>query len=259
MTSTRRTADALLAGGLMAAILLAAPAAAQRGPAPASTHLPADVLSLACAPKVAFEAPAMPLRVTGGQDSFIRRTYLPGDLMTINAGTINGIAVGQEFFVRRLQISRREPVTPETPASIRTTGWIKVYAVDDEMSLATVTHACDTIEVDDYLEPFALPTVVEAAAERGKPERDNYGRVMVGSDRRRSFGKGDFVIVNRGSEHGVTAGAHFVFYRDKRMLENFLYDLGEAVAVEVKADISTLHVTVSRDVIQEGDYVSMRK
>ena len=27
------------------------------------------------------------------------------------------------------------------------------------MSLATITHACDTIEVDDYLEPFVLPPV----------------------------------------------------------------------------------------------------
>ena len=142
---------------------------------------------------------------------------------------------------------------------MRTTGWIKVYAVDDEWSLATITHACDTITIDDYLEPFTLPTVTPAAAERGKPERDNYGRVMVGNDRRRTFGKGDYLIVNRGSDHGITAGALFVFYRDKRQSENFLYELGEATPVDVKQDTATLLVTMSRDTINEGDYVAQRR
>jgi hypothetical protein len=36
---------------------LTVPAAAQRGPAPAKTNLPADVLSVACAPGIAFELP----------------------------------------------------------------------------------------------------------------------------------------------------------------------------------------------------------
>jgi hypothetical protein len=234
-------------------------AAAQRGPAPAATGLPADVLRLACAPGIAYEAPPMPLRIAGGQDSFARRIHAPGDLVAINAGVRNGIEVGQEFFVRRLQVSRREPVTAATPATVRTTGWIRVYAVEDTLSLATITHACDTIEIDDYLEPFVMPQPVPAALERPRPERDNYGRVLVGTDRRRSFGRGDFLIIDRGSNHGVTRGMQFVFYRDKRQPENFLYDLGEAVAVDVRPGSSTVEVTVSRDVIQSGDYVAMRR
>ena len=255
MTPTRRMPAVVIA------VLLAATdtAMAQRGPAATTTTLPADVLGLACAPQTAFEIPPTPLRVTGGQDSFIRRIHAPGDLVTINAGSMNGMEVGQEFFVRRIQVSSRERVSRQTPGTIRTTGWIKIYAVDPEMSLATITHACDTIEIDDYLEPFALPVVPSASSERGKPERDNYGRVMVGTDRRRVFGKGDYVIVNRGTDHGITPGALFVFYRDKRQPENFLYELGEATAVEVNVDTTTLLVTMSRDMIQEGDYVSQRK
>jgi hypothetical protein len=253
----RRPAAVLLAATLLAAA--AQPAAAQRGPAPVPTQLPADVLALACGPLAAFEVPPSPLRITGGQDSFVRRNHVPGDLVTINAGSVNGIEVGQEFFVRRVQKTGLGQVSRETPAIIRTNGWIKVYAVDEEWSLATVTYACDTITVDDYLEPLALPVVPPAAIDRGKPERGNYGRVMVSTDRRRVFGKGDYVIVNRGSDHGVTAGALFVFYRDKRQAENFLYELGEATAVDVKADTATLFVTLSRDSIHEGDYVSQRK
>jgi hypothetical protein len=232
---------------------------AQRAPAAAPTGLPPDVLALACAPRLATETPQVPLRVTGGQDSFERRIYMPGDLVTINAGTRNGIDVGQEYYVRRVQTSGRSAVSRRTPATIRTAGWIKVWAVDETMSLATITHACDTIEVDDYLEPFNLPTPVVATATIEKPQRENYGRVMVGQDRRRSFGKNDFFVVDRGSDHGVEVGTRFVLYRDKEVDENFLYILGEAVAVEVTPESSTLLLTVSADAIQAGDYVAMRR
>jgi hypothetical protein len=127
------------------------------------------------------------------------------------------------------------------------------------MSLATVTHACDTVQVDDYLEPFVLPVVPTPSADRPKPQRENYGHVLMGQDRRRSFGKGDFFMVDRGSDHGVTPGAQFVLYRDKRLAENFLFELGEAVAVDVTPDSSTLQVTVSLDAITEGDYVAIRR
>ena len=244
----------------VAAVLAGARLGAQRGPAPGMSHLTPDVLALACAPGMVFEQPPTPLRVTGGQDSFVRRTYAPGDLVTINAGTDNGIDVGQEYYVRRVQAAERRPVNRANPATVRTAGWIRIYAVDTQMSLATVVHACDTIDVDDFLEPFVLPTVTTPEETAGvKPQRGNYGRIVLGTDRRRSFGKGDFFIADRGSDHGVTVGARFVVYRDKRQAENFLYDIGEAVAVDVRPETSTLRVTVSRDAFLAGDYVAIRK
>jgi hypothetical protein len=245
----------------LALALLTSTLAAQKGPAPAaSTHLPADVLALACAPTLVYEAPPMPLRITGGQDSFIRYAFHPGDLITINAGTDHGLEVGQEFFARRVvPTTAISPVNRENPATIRTSGWIRVYAVDRQMSLATISHVCDTIDVGDYLQPFVVPQVPTIAADKPAAQRDNYGRVMVGSDRRRAFGKDEFFIVNRGAEHGVTVGAHFVVYRDRQRSGNFLYELGEAVAVDVRADSSTLLATVTRDAFLAGDLVALRK
>src|SRR4029453_10442284 len=231
---------------------------AQRGPAPSSTSLSPEVLSLACAPAAAPEAPQTGLRITGGQDSFVRRIYGPGDLVTINAGTKNGIEVGQEYYVRRLQIDRRAPVSADAPGTVRTTGWIKVYSVDerDQLSLATITHACDTIEVGDYLEPFKLPVVPAVSKDRPKPERDNYGKVIAGSDRRASFGKGDYIVINRGTDHGIEMGSQFVLYRDKKMDENFLFAIGEGIATEVKENTATVLVTQSRTGMESGDTVA---
>jgi hypothetical protein len=253
---TTRLFHTVLAVGLLAA---AVPAAAQRGPASRPSTLSADVLELACAPTMVVEAPPTPLRIMGGQDSFVRRIFQPGDLVTINAGTDNGIEVGQEYYVRRAQVSGRSAMSRENPGVIRTAGWIRIYAVDPRMALATITRVCDTIEAGDYLEPFVLPEVPAASATSGKPQRDNYGRILLGTDRRASFGLGDFLIVDRGSNHGVAPGTQFVVYRDKHQSGNFLFELGEAVAVDVKADTSTLRVTLSRDALTAGDYVAMRK
>lgn len=259
MRSTFRHAAVVPA--LAGAVLLAeAPfALAQHGPAPAATHISADVLSLACAPTVVYTAPSVPLRVTGGQDVTKRQSFALGDLVTINAGTKNGMTVGQEFYVRRALADRHAPITARTPATIRTAGWIRVYAVDDEMSLATVVYGCDTVQVGDYLEPFTMPTVVAPAKDRPKPERDNYARVMMGQDRRFSFGKGDYLVVDRGKDHGIFPGAHLVFYHDKGETGNFLYEVGEAVAVDVRETTATLLVTLSRDAIAVNDYVSLRR
>jgi hypothetical protein len=77
-----------------------------------------------------------------------RGSYAPGDLVTINAGINAGIAVGQEYYTRRTLSALDDP------------------AVDNpDMALATLSHACDTIDVGDYLEPFAPPIVTPVRAD----------------------------------------------------------------------------------------------
>ncbi|MBI2829377.1 MAG: hypothetical protein HYX77_08940 [Acidobacteria bacterium] len=246
----------LIAAGVVATAL---PVLAQRAPAHGSTNLSPEILSLACAPSLAFQVPPRPLRITGSQESFVHRSFAPGDLVAINAGGDNGIAVGQEYYTRRAVPIERRPVSRDNPATIRTTGWIRIYAVDPRMSLATITHACDSVEVNDYLSPFVLPDIPEISVNRPAAQRGNYGRVLTGNDNRTSFARDDYFLVDRGSDHGVTAGAHFVVYRDKREPGNFLFELGEAVAIEVRPESSTLRITLSRDAFIAGDYVALRK
>ena len=250
---TRVAATAALLTALTASVT------AQKAPVPSFVGLPEDVLALVCAPTSRYEMPDQSLRVTGGQDTGRRRSYSPGDFVTINGGRENGIEPGQEYYVRRLQMLANQEPSPETPANIRTSGWIRVYAVDDQLSLATVVHACDSIDVHDYLDPFVMPVVPKVSTEKAKPQRDNYGKILFAGDYRQAFGKGDFFMINRGSDHGVAPGDRFVIYRDKKQVDNFLYDLGEAVAVDVKADTATLQGIVSRDAFMPGDYVAPRK
>ena len=259
MTSRTRFTSSLMA----AAVVAATPLFAQRAPLSSPTNLPPETLSLACAPTLTYEPPTANTRVTGGQDSYVRRIHGPGDLVVLNKGTDDGLKIGEEFYVRRVSAPGQGKISRENPATVRTAGWIKVYAVDPKMSLATVTYACDTIEIDDYLEPFVLPQTPAASETRNKPEKNNYAHVMSGADRRRSFGKGDYFVLDRGTDQGIKPGSQFVVYRNKvdrdgQQPDVFLYELGEAVAVDVKKDRATLQVTLSRDAFTEGDLVAMR-
>lgn len=270
---------------LMTAALLAAAGSllAQTGPGPAGTHLPADVIALACAPTLAHEPPVVSLLITGGQDASTRYMYRPGDLITINGGSDNGIEVGQEYYVRRVEatsaygMSTAYGMSRTTQALIRTAGWVRVYAVDKTMSLVTVTHACDIpIEVGEYLEPFTVPIPPVPDANAPKAQRENYGHILVGSDRRTMFAKNDFFTIDRGTDHGVTLGARYVIYRDKRRTETaklpitaelpptviepeFLFEIGDAVVVKVQPESSTLLATTSRSAFMSGDYAAIRK
>ena len=264
---------------VMTAALLAAGGSllAQTGPAPAGTRLPAEVIDLACAPTLVYEAPSPSLLITGGQDASTRHIFRPGDLITINGGSDNGIEVGQEYYVRTVQVTRDSSISPKTLATIRTAGWVRVYAVDKTMSLVTVTHLCNLpIEIGEYLEPFTVPVPPIPDANPSKPQRENYGHIQIGSDRRTMFAKNDYFIIDRGSDHGVTLGARYVIYRDKRKTETakvpikaelpdtivepeFLFEIGDAVVVNVQPESSTLLATRARSSFLSGDYAAIRK
>jgi hypothetical protein len=261
-----------------AMLCVATPLFAQTGPAPAMTRMPPDVIAQACAPSLVFTKPVLSMLVTGGQDASTRLVFRPGDLVTINAGSENGIEVGQEYFVRRVQAPRGTGISRNAPATIHTTGWVKVYAVEKRMSLVTVTHACDAIDVGDYLEPFTVPQPPSAEVNPPAPQRENYGHILIGVDRRTMFGKDDFFTIDRGSDHGLVLGERVIVFRDKRKIETmkltagalkdlpdeivtpeFLYELGEAVVVDVKPEVSTLRAMSSRTSFLTGDYVALRK
>jgi len=273
MSRNRRSICILFTSAL---IRTAAPAAAQTGPPPTPTHLASDVIALACAPTLAFERPLASLLITGGQDASTRHAFHPGDLITINGGSDNGIEVGQEYYVRRVQAPRGSGISRTTPATIKTAGWVRVYAIDKTMSLVTVSHACDTIDVGDYLDPFSIPDPPTPDANPGKPQKDNYGHILMGTDRRTMFAKNDFVTIDRGTDHGVTLGARFMVFRDKRRMETkrllavkelpdeiitpeFLFEIGEAVVVEVRPEMSTVQILNARSALLSGDYVALRK
>ena len=184
------------------------PVLAQRAPAPASVKLPPEVLSLACAPKLAFEAPPTPLRVTGSQESFVHRSLRPRRPDHDQRGhrQRHRGRPGVLHAPRRARSSGARSAATIRPRSGRRAGSASRRWTTRCRSPRSRTRATG-IELNDYLEPFVLPDEPAISAIRPKAQRGNYGRVMTGNDSRTSFGRGDYFVVDRGSDHGVSRGA----------------------------------------------------
>ena len=67
------------------------------------------------------------------------------------------------------------------------------------------------------------------------------------------------MLIDRGSDQGVTIGARFAIYRDVRAPGVPLSAVGESVIVSTGKSMSLARITRSRDAVVSGDYVVPRK
>jgi len=217
--------------------------------------------ALICGPQPDTKPPAADaLTIRGAQDSRPRAMFSQRDLLVIDGGTGAGVQLGQEFLVRRgIRFGMPYGVTP-TRAS--TVAWIRIVAVNDTTAIASVQHACDAILRDDYLDPFVMPKPplgVERDDPVGELDFTNLSRVISGAESRAMGGVGDLMLMDRGSDQGVLAGARFAVYRDLHVGGMPLSSIGEAVVVTAGVETSVVRLTRTRDAVQSGDYLVPRK
>jgi hypothetical protein len=216
-------------------------------------------MAVACAPPPSFDnAPADALRIIGSQDAVPRSLFGNRDLLVIGGGTSAGVQLGQQFFVRRtihFGASQRG-------RGAKTLGWVRVVAVNESTAIATVDHVCGGMALEDYLEPFVapvLPANIERDEAPGQPDFTTLGRIVVGNEDRMSVGAGDFVLIDWGTEQGLTAGARFAIYRDVGVSGLPLASVGEGVVISTGSAMALTRITRSRDAVFSGDYVALRR
>jgi hypothetical protein len=212
---------------------------------------------LSCADLPVFSEPQPVHRLPGAHegDAKLRRAFAAPDTLMIPGGTSVGLAPGQQFFVRRLLTSpdHRKP-SPDTPATVHTAGWITVTAADDFSALARIDYACDGFIKGDYLEPFTAAPMPASIAAPGASQFTDMGRLMFGTDGRRAFANGDLIVINRGTAHGLTAGARISVFRDPKTAGP-LVEVGSAIVLTVAGDTSTVIADRVRDVLYTGDWI----
>jgi hypothetical protein len=240
-----------------AAIASATPAFAQGDVAELS---PLQV-AVACAPPPTLDGePGNVRHVIGTQDS-TPRTLLGGrDLVVIDGGTKDGLQLGQQFFVRRA--NRFGMYGAGRGRGAKTLGWLHVVAVNESTAIARIDHTCGALIATDYLEPFVAPVVpagADAVDTTGEPDFTSLGRIMNGSEDRTTFGNGDFALIDRGTEQGVTPGQRFAIYRDLRVGGLPLATIGEAVVITAGDSAAVARITRTRDAVVQGDYIAFRK
>jgi hypothetical protein len=216
---------------------------------------------LACALPPTIDPPlAGALRVAGAQDTALRLLYGARDLLVIDGGTSRNLQLGQEFFVRR--VDWFGPSGGMQPHTIRTAGWVKIVAVNETTSIATVEHSCTGMMKGDYLETFVAPTVppnVERADSSGDLDFQNPGRIGFGERLRTNAGIGEFMLIDRGTDEGAEPGSRFAVYRDLHAPGLPLAAVGEAVVVSSASSMAVVRITAARDSVVRGDYVVPRR
>jgi hypothetical protein len=243
-------------------------------------------IAVGCGPQAttATAGPSDAPRIAGSQDTSPRSLYGPNDLITVDAGTSNGIQLGQRFFVRRNEASYDAGTVPRvgdtsrwmgfvrrnmtynggaTPAphAIVTAGWVHIVSVNDSVAIAMIDNACDVIMQGDYLEPY-----VEPATPRDADRTDTTGaldfsmpaHVLFGDYARRIGGTGDMMLADIGQHQGAMLGARFAIYRDLHQAGLPLAAVGEAIVVSVGVDTSLIRLTRVVDAVQTGDLLIPR-
>ncbi len=212
---------------------------------------------LACAPTAAEALPSRTLQVIRGQVA--RRTLFgTGDAVVVGAAP--GLKTGQVYFVRRVVSDpfgfRGRHAMPHH--QIHTAGWIRIDDVLADAAVATVTHACDAVMPGDYLEPFELPAVPPAAAP-GRVDLTAPGRLAFGDEWRELGGVGSYMVLDRGSAHGVHPGQHVTIFRPAGPSggRGGVTRVGDATAMLVRLETTTVRVDKSADVIYVGDLGSL--
>jgi hypothetical protein len=285
MVSNTRVQGAIRVAGIIAAVALLPVAIARAQPD--GQALSTLAVQVACAPSTSTGGlPEHPIQVLGGGEDG-RTLFSERDLLVIDGGTDAGLQLGQEFFLRRpmgaggaygtkpravdgsqpmatfSSMGNKGVISVRHETVVETVGWIRLVALNATTSLAQVEHACQSLNVQDYLEPFAMPEVPSDADRDLAPgvmgsgdfDFSSLGRVLYGAGLRETAGVGDVMLIDRGTEQGVTLGARLAVFRDLGIDGLPLSAVGETVVVAVGEARSLARISRARDAVRSGDYV----
>lgn len=245
-------------GALLAAVFLLMAPPAQAQPA-TDAGKPFDAYRVACAPQAVRLAPSGTARL---QASLMpgRRQFGPGDTLVVDAGANQDVAVDQQYYVRRvLPGMDRKSGQKELWIHVHTAGWVRITEVYPTSALATVVHACDAFESGDLLEPFVLPTVPAPMDPPGRPDYSAPGQVLFGGDRRTVSGASNFMVIDRGSDHGVKPGQRLTIFRRLAGVDGPVNPIAEATVMLVLSESATILIDRSLQGIFVGDHVALHR
>jgi len=263
-----------------------------------------DEKDLYCAGAVTTEAVPQDTYLITGEESDNKIVFNTGDFVYINKGSKQGVKVGDQFSVIRPVVNLvKVDWTKWQSAILKAMGtvWddegrLVVTSVRPDVSIAQVSHGCDSLQRGDIVLPFmerpAPPIRVDKNLDRfapltGKP----LAMVITAKNFLAEAGRNDIVYVNLGNLQGVKVGDYFrIFHYTGTQHENvyqtprYAFDvdgdlgptagfgrvsskfnwtnvprevLGEGLVLRTGPNSATVLITDSNREIYAGDYVEL--
>ena len=180
--------------------------------------------------------------------------YGAGDELTVDGGTATGLAIGENYVVRR---TFRVDWDARDAVGEHTAGLVQIVAADARTAVAVVIYACDEMQPGDRLATFRpQPRPPRQAA--GKPDYRHAAKIlfpdvgqMLGAPRR-------MMVIDRGTAFGVRAGQHVTLFR-RRDEGGEPAIVGDGIVVAVRGLSATIRVEHASDAIVDGDWAAIQR
>ncbi len=170
--------------------------------------------------------------------------------------------VGEEFTIFRLRHRVRHPLTGKHVGyMVEVLGRAEITEVHPETSYAVVSIAFSEIEPGDRMLPFDEVEDQFQARTFASPVE---GVVLAQQAHRLYSGRGDLLVLDRGTEHGLDVGRELIIYRAGRNVYDPLADervaepddlIARVFVLRSSADTSLALVTEAKTEVHEGDFV----
>jgi hypothetical protein len=213
---------------------------------------------LACSPQAPLILPEMMLRIAGAPQEH-KTLYGVGDIIIIDSGVSSGLQPGQQYYARRVVPDRfTEPLKGYRPISVHTAGWVQIQDVQPSTATAKVVYACDGLMQGDYLEPFSLPAV-PGNGPSAQPDFASPAHVILGDDRRQMGSVGQYMALDRGSDHGLQPGQRLTIFRPTLAGAGPAWLIGTGTALTIGTATSVFRIDTAEDVVWVGDLIAVQK
>jgi len=245
------------------------PAKVERGPAappsispPLPIGIEADVY---CTGWLDDEAAVFPATVFSAELIDSKKGFVEGDVLYIDAGTNQGLAAGQEFWIVRPErrVYRWGSVTDLVGRIYQTPGRARIICAQEDAAIAEIVLSCSDINIGDSLfpfEPVPVPLVRRTApATSCDPETGKVsGHIVDVHDAITPIHQNTVVFLDRGEEDGLVPGDFFTVFRIPARDKAVRIVLGEAAILTTRKKTSVAIITSMRDTMYVGDQVELK-
>jgi len=231
--------------------------------APDAVPLPA-VPVLAPVPEHARESVCGPTKATTPAETFgtIRGKrfgsehglYFGGDQLTVDRGTADGLAVGQNYVAQRLFKPLRGSAATSAAHSA---GLVQVVDVGEHDASVVIVYACDEVMRGDSLAAFRPETAV-APEPLGVPAFDDASRILFGDEGQLVGMTRRLMVIERGLDQGAHPGQRLTIFRKAKTGAAPIV-VGDAVIISARGDSSTIRIEHASDAITFTDLVAPQR
>ncbi len=207
--------------------------------------------------------------VISGAESNEKIVFSEGDEVFINKGSADGVKIGDQFQVTRVETDplRYAWFTPQQDIEramgtfVADMGRVRVVSVQQKTAVAEIVHSCDYLQRGDMIEAFVprpAPSFKPATAKfdsYAQPTGKSKAMVVFGQNFASLMGAGRIVYVNLGAGQGVKVGDYFRIFRYQDEHRESAYQ-PSSMAYRVYGLGSTPHPYAAddlpRDILGEG-------